>query len=91
MEGFWKLIYRAQAGRAGLKEVELYDRRTDPGDRTDVAPAHPDVSGRMKGDISRWITEQQGVRKRLGPGGTTRLDPQTLERLRSLGYLGGKQ
>jgi arylsulfatase A-like enzyme len=91
MDGLWKLIYRAHAERAGLKEIELYDRRADPAELHDVAAAHPDVAGKFKGEIGRWMETQQAVRKRLGPGGTSRLDPQTIERLRSLGYLGGKQ
>jgi hypothetical protein len=88
MDAFWKLIYRAQAGRASLKEVELYDRRADPADHNDVAAAHPDVAKRMKSEIARWIEAQGAVRKRLGPAGKSKIDTQTLERLRSLGYLG---
>ena len=91
IDGLWKLIYRAQAGRAGLKELELYDRRTDRADLHDVAAAHPDVTGRMKTDVLRWMQAQRAVKKQLGPSGTTQLDTETLRRLRSLGYLGGKE
>ncbi len=91
VDHFWKLIYRAQAGRAGMKEVELYDRRADAGEQDEVAARHPDISGRFKAEILRWIDAQQQVRKQLGPSGRTKIDTQTLERLRSLGYLGGKE
>jgi arylsulfatase A-like enzyme len=91
MDAHWKLIYRPQAGRAGVKEAELYDRRADAAERTDVAAAHPDLTVKLKDGIIRWMETQQAVKKRLGPRGTTRLDTETLERLRSLGYLGGKK
>ena len=91
VDSLWKLIWRAQAGRAGLRELELYDRRADPADLRDVAAEHPDVSARFKAEIGRWIEAQNRVKKELGPAGATRIDRETLERLRSLGYLGGKE
>ena len=91
VDALWKLIYRTQAGRAGLKEMELYDRRSDTADRHDIAAANPDVARKLRGEIVQWMEAQQSVKKRLGPGGKTQLDTQTLERLRSLGYLGGKK
>jgi len=91
MDADWKLVYRSKAGRARLKEAELYDRRTDKADRSDVAATHPDVAGRLKEELIRWIDAQKQERNRLGPGGKSPMDRETLERLRSLGYLGGKQ
>jgi arylsulfatase A-like enzyme len=86
----WKLIYRTQAGRAHLKELELYDRRSDPLDRDDVSAGHPDIAGKMKADLDRWLGAEKQVRLKLGPNGSRPLDTQTIERLRSLGYLAGK-
>ncbi len=86
----WKLIYRDQADKAGLERVELYDRRADRRETKNVAPRHPEVVTRLMADVSQWIEAQQQIRKLLGPGGRATLDPQALERLRSLGYLGGK-
>lgn len=91
IDPLWKLIYRAQAGRAGLKEVELYDHRRDAADLHDVAASHPDLTGKFKVQIDGWVEAQRLVRKQLGPRGTTKIDTQMLERLRSLGYLGGKE
>lgn len=85
----WKFIYRAQAGRARLKQVELYDRRADPGDQNDLASQWQDLAGKFQSQVADWIDVQKQVRKQLGPGGTSKMDPQTLERLRSLGYVGG--
>ena len=89
LDADWKLIFRPQGSRAGLREVELYDRRADRADRTDVAAEHPEISGRLKLETVQWIEREKGVRQRIGPGGTTALDRRTTERLRSLGYLGG--
>jgi len=86
----WKLIYRSQSAHAGLKQMELYDRRTDRADHSDVAAGHPDVTNRMKLDILKWIERENAVRARIGPSGAKPLDRATLERLRSLGYLGGQ-
>jgi len=90
IDSHWKLIYRDQAEKAGMKRIELYDRRTDRREAQDVAARHPDVVARLMADLSQWIEAQKQVRKLLGPGGKATLDAQTLERLRSLGYLGGK-
>ena len=85
----WKLIYRPQAAGARLKQVELYDRRSDRADKTNVAAQHPDVAERIKSEILQWIERENAVKARIGPGGSKPLDRNTLERLRSLGYLGG--
>ena len=89
-DGPWKLLYRDQARLAGLPEVELYDRRGDRGETTNVAAQNPDVVKKLRAEIDRWMKAQDQIKKLLGPGGTTTLDKQSIERLRSLGYLGGK-
>ena len=43
----------------------------------------------VRNQLTEWVDVQKQVRKQLGPGGTSQLDTQTLERLRSLGYVGG--
>ncbi len=91
IEPGWKMIYRAQASRARLKEVELYDRRADGGDRNDLAAQRQDLANKFKPQIIEWVDVQKQVRKQLGPGGTSKMDTQTLERLRSLGYVGGRK
>ncbi|MCW5977080.1 MAG: sulfatase [Bryobacteraceae bacterium] len=85
----WKLIYRDQARRAGLPEVELYDRRADPKETSNVAAANPEVVTKLRNELDAWIAAQEEVKKMVGPGGKSKLDPQSLERLRTLGYIGG--
>jgi arylsulfatase A-like enzyme len=85
----WKLIYRNEAKKAGLNEVELYDRKADPTDRTNVAAKNPKVVERIMPQVQQWIEGQKQVSQLLGPGGQSTMDAQTIERLRSLGYIGG--
>jgi hypothetical protein len=72
-----------------MKQLELYDRRSDRVDRNDVAAQHADISQRMQQEILKWIGQEKVLKARIGPGGSKPLDQNTLERLRSLGYLGG--
>ena len=74
-----------------MNKVELYDRRADPADARNVAAEHPREVDRGMAQIAQWIEAQTRVRKLLGSGAKAALDQRTVERLRSLGYLGGKQ
>jgi arylsulfatase A-like enzyme len=85
----WKLIYRDKAAKVGLNRVELYDRVTDRAERRNVAEQHPREVERLMTEVGNWINAQNKVRVVLGHGGKSTLDRQTIERLRSLGYLGG--
>lgn len=85
----WKLISRDQAEAAGLPEVELYDRRTDPGESKNLAAQRPDIVNRQLAEIRQWIQAQQQIARHLGAAGKSTLDSKTLDRLRSLGYIGG--
>jgi arylsulfatase A-like enzyme len=91
IERGWKMIYRPQADRARLKEVELFDRASDAGDRADVSAQRRDVAERMRSEAIQWLVAQKQLRMQLGPGGKSTIDTQTLERLRSLGYVGGRK
>jgi arylsulfatase A-like enzyme len=87
----WKLIYRENGKSVGLNKVELYDRRVDREERVNVAVQHPEEVDRRVTRIGAWAEAQKQVRAALGRGGKAPLDKDTLDRLRSLGYLGGKQ
>jgi choline-sulfatase len=86
----WKLITRDQPQKSGLPEVELYDRRLDPGETRNLAAQRPDIVKRQLAEIQQWTDAQKQIRLHLGGAGKSTLDPQSLERLRSLGYIGGK-
>ena len=87
----WKLIYRDKGKEVGLNRVELYDRRTDRIETKDVAAADPDEVERLMTDLGKWLDAQKRIRAVLGKGARSVLDQQTLDQLRSLGYIGGKQ
>jgi len=85
----WKFIYRNKAAKSGIQKVELYDRVADRAERHDISAKHPrEVEQRMAA-LRQWIDAQNKIRAIVGHSGTTTLDSQTLEQMRSLGYLGG--
>jgi len=87
----WKLIYRDKAKEVGMNKVELYDRRIDRVDATNVAVQNPQQVDRMMAEIGKWMEAQKQIKSFLGQGAKANVDAQTLEQLRSLGYLGGKR
>ena len=90
LEKNWKLIYREKGASVGLARVELYDRRADRTDSNNVAAQNPQQVERMMSQIATWTVAQKQVRNILGRGAKAPLDPETAQKLRSLGYLGGK-
>lgn len=85
----WKFIDRNKAARSGIQKVELYDRVVDRVERQDLSAQHPrEVEERMAA-LRQWIDAQNKIRAVVGHAGATKLDSQTLEQMRSLGYLGG--
>ena len=91
IDGRWKFIYRKQAAKADIKKVELYDRIHDRAEQHDVAAQHPGEVEKKTSELAQWIAAQNKVRSLVGEKGTAPLDKQTIERLRSLGYLGGSE
>jgi len=91
IEGPWKLIYRPNGKSVGLNRAELYEHSTDRGDTKNVAAQNPQQVERMLAGVSHWLDQQKQIRSALGHGTKATLDQETLQKLRSLGYLGGKQ
>jgi len=87
----WKFIFRNKAAGTGVKRVELYDRVRDRAEKNDIAEQNPQEVERMMTALRAWIDAQNKVRMLVGSPGSTALDRATIERLRSLGYLGGQQ
>lgn len=90
LDSNWKLIYRDKAKEVGMNKIELYDRRTDPGDANNVAAQHPAEAGRMTTEIGKWLDAEKQIKSFLGRGAQATMDSKTLEQLRSLGYIGGQ-
>ena len=83
----WKLIYRPEGKSVGLPEVELYDRAADPGDAHNVAAGNAAVTARLVPEVKQWRARQEQIHKLLGETGKKPLGRDTLEKLRSLGYI----
>jgi len=61
---------------------ELYDLEDDPEDARDLAAARPEVAQRLDRVVNRWVATVKP-----SDGGSRTLDPKTVERLKSLGYV----
>jgi hypothetical protein len=70
--------------------VELYDRVRDRTEKDNVAAAHPGEVEQFMTETGKWIDAQNKIRVVLGHGASSQLDQQTIQQLRSLGYLGGQ-
>ena len=91
LDANWKLIYREKAKDVGLNRVELYDRRSDRRESKNIAAEHPQDVERMMTEVGKWMEAQKVIRSSLAQGTKATMDPKTLERLRSLGYIGGSK
>ncbi|HXV77190.1 MAG TPA: sulfatase [Candidatus Polarisedimenticolaceae bacterium] len=81
----WKLV-RHRPAPAGIDEFELYDHRRDPLNLDNVASRHPERLRELDLMLRAW--ESSVLAARLDDAALDHdLDPQELERLRSLGYL----
>ena len=80
-DGRWKLIHR----EGDPQRTELYDLREDPGERTNLAAAHPE-------QVSRFLELLAVFAQRNSPvsatPGQVEISPEELEALRALGYVG---
>ena len=61
-QGEWKLVVQHPKATAGSFEnevVELYQLSNDPGEKTNVAEAYPDVAHSMLRELKSWYAETQ--------------------------------
>jgi arylsulfatase A-like enzyme len=78
-KGKWKSIWNVDTGT-----VELYDLTRDPQERTNLASERARTAEELREASERW---RDACRPAAGkPAGPRSLDPETLERLRALGY-----
>ena len=63
-QGQWKLVgetaakranYDAMAAEIGVGTYELYDLRTDPGEKKNLAPAFPEIHDRLKAGFIEYL------------------------------------
>jgi arylsulfatase A-like enzyme len=82
----YKLIHNAQR-REGMAEYELYDAVTDPLDQHDLTAEQPAVVEHLAGLLEAWKKDAAADRLPSDDAAGAHLDPEELERLRSLGYV----
>jgi arylsulfatase A-like enzyme len=77
--GRWKVIHDHDRDT-----TLLFDLANDPGEREDLSIEHPEILQEIKAELDRWLEsmDQPGT----DPGRQT-LDPETIRRLKALGYL----
>ena len=63
---------------------ELYDLASDPAERTNLLVTRPEMAGRMAELLEAG---RRGLRSKPAPRIPERVDPELVERLRSLGYV----
>ncbi len=80
--GDYKLIAVPEEGR-----FELYNVREDPGERRDLAAREPGSARQLRAALAEWHSRTKAVATSFREGGSAELSPESLERLRSLGYL----
>ena len=78
MEGPWKYILAPRQ--------ELYDLSRDPGERTNLAGQQPQVAQRLRGRLEEMLQKLETAAPRHSPAP---VDPEAVQRLRSLGYVSG--
>ena len=67
--------------------TQLYDLTQDPHELEDVSADHTDVAKQMRTDLRAEIARQRARGADIGAGQLKRLDEQTFEELRAIGYV----
>ena len=78
----WKGILNAEVGT-----FELYDLAEDPLERVELSAQQPERAAAMRDYLEVFCAECFAGAKEATTGGLDELDEETLERLRSLGYV----
>jgi hypothetical protein len=77
-QGSWKFV------EAPLEKTrELYDLSSDPGERSNLASRHRELTRQLAGQLEAWRSRQDG----LAVAPRKEADEEDLERLRSIGYV----
>ena len=80
----WKLIWNAVV-RDDRPEIELFDHRSDPLNRVNVADRHPQVVADLRRQLESWREMVEAEKIGTGEAGAE-IDPEELAQLRALGY-----
>jgi arylsulfatase A-like enzyme len=80
----WRLVRDLKTS-----DNQLFQRQTDPGDRSNLAGARPDQVQALADELNRRLRESAAAKQTLGltQSEKTLLDPEMKKKLESLGYL----
>lgn len=78
-DGTYKLTYDIVSGG-----TQLFDLRTDPGEKVDLSGKRPQETRRLREPLLRWIESHEGP---LASGESRRQAEEAEKRLRAVGYL----
>ena len=80
--GSWKGIWNVE-----IETFELYDLSRDPGERSNLTAQQPKLTAALHGYAQEWLEACKPEAGQPAPSGDEGLDEETLESLRSLGYV----
>lgn len=83
--GDWKLVRHNAIREESKEKVELFDLVRDPKERHDVSSEQPIVTSALR-QLLAWHLGQEKLAGKPRPPGA-KLDPETLEALKAMGYL----
>jgi len=72
------------------RQEELYDLKADPGEKTNLAAKHPDLSAKLRGILDAHVSQCAALAKKYhieGDAARPQLTRQDIDALRQLGYL----
>jgi hypothetical protein len=84
--GGWKLAHHVVRA-PDRPEFQLFDRRKDPLDATDVAAQHAEIVAKLSRELEAWRRMAVGARLKPDSQLATTVSGEELERLRALGYV----
>ena len=85
----WSELFAVETGRwkyVRAPRPELYDRGADPKELRDVSSEHPRVAATLAAHLEAMNLLKKGEEPKPG-----KIDPEVLERLQALGYVGGAE
>ena len=82
----WKLAHHVVRA-PDRPEFELFDRRKDPLDTTDLAAQHPEIVARLSRELEAWQRMARSARLKPDSELASTVSGEELERLRALGYV----
>lgn len=65
----------------------LFDIAADPGETVSLEESNPDVAAGLTRLLAAWAEANRKLHDSIRPEDTAPLDPETEQRLRSLGYV----